>query len=119
MKERILALWRDMDAQRWDSLAAYFAPGALIRWPNTREIFTREEFVAVNSEYPGDWRIVVEEASDSMSIIRTEMQKEVYRAISFFEFEGESIRALTEYWCEVGDPPAWRREKGIGRIERS
>jgi len=34
------ALWADIGAQRWDALAAYFLPGALIFWHNTDECFT-------------------------------------------------------------------------------
>ena len=46
------ALWADIGAQRWDALAAYFLPGALIFWHNTDECFTAEEFVRANREYP-------------------------------------------------------------------
>lgn len=48
------ALWADIGAQRWDALAAYFLPGALIFWHNTDECFTAEEFVRANREYPGN-----------------------------------------------------------------
>ena len=51
------ALWADIGAQRWDALAAYFLPGALIFWHNTDECFTAEEFVRANHEYPGNWRM--------------------------------------------------------------
>ena len=54
------ALWADIGAQRWDALAAYFLPGALIFWHNTDECFTVEEFVRANREYPGNWRIEIE-----------------------------------------------------------
>ena len=54
------ALWADIGAQRWDALAAYFLPGALIFWHNTDECFTAEEFVRANREYPGNWRIEIE-----------------------------------------------------------
>ena len=37
--------------RRWDALAAYFLPGALIFWHNTDECFTAEEFVRANREY--------------------------------------------------------------------
>lgn len=99
-------------------LAGHFAPDAVIRWPNTREVFTVEEFVRANSEYPGDWQIAVERATEELSVIRASMGEDEYRAVSLFRFNGDKITELTEYWGDVGDPPAWRREKGIGQIER-
>ena len=59
IRDRAQALWADIGAQRWDALAAYFLPGALIFWHNTDACFTAEEFVRANREYPGNWRIAV------------------------------------------------------------
>ena len=33
----------------------FFAPGASVRWHNTNEAFSAEEFIEVNCEYPGAW----------------------------------------------------------------
>ena len=41
-------------------MAAFFAPGAQVLWPNTNERFTAEEFIRANCEYPGAWEGEVE-----------------------------------------------------------
>ena len=84
------ALWADIGAQRWDALAAYFLPGALIFWHNTDECFTAEEFVRANREYPGNWRIEIE------------------RVHALADAAATAVRV-------DGPAPEWRRALGIGR----
>lgn len=47
------AYWAAALAQRAGEMAAFFAPGARVLWPNTNERFTAEEFIRANCEYPG------------------------------------------------------------------
>ena len=40
------------------------------------------------------------------------------RVVSFIELgdtENELIETMVEYWGEIGEPPKWRRELGIGK----
>ena len=114
------ALWADIGAQRWDALAAYFLPGALIFWHNTDECFTVEEFVRANREYPGNWRIEIERVHALADAAAT--AERVYgpdgtsfHAASFFTFRHGKIVRLDEYWGDDGPAPEWRRALGIGR----
>ena len=112
--ERIRALWADMDTGNWSTLPSYFTSGAVIIWPNTGERFTPEEFRSVNAAYPGRWNITVERleagASSVVSVaeIRAKDGFKSFYVVSFFDFDGDSIATLTEYWSEDGAPPAWR-----------
>ena len=47
--------WRDCICQDRESLRAWFWPDARIIWPCTEEVFTVEEFLIANCEYPGAW----------------------------------------------------------------
>lgn len=85
------AYWAAALTQRAGEMAAFFAPGAQVLWPNTNERFTAEEFIRANCEYPGAWEGEVERVEDGR------------------------IAALEEYWGDDGPPPAWRQALGIGR----
>ena len=92
------ALWADIGAQRWDALAAYFLPGALIFWHNTDECFTAEEFVRANREYPGNWRIEIERVHALADAAATAVRVygpdgTSFHAASFFTFRhGKIVR---------------------------
>ena len=49
------AYWAAALAQRAEELAGFFAPEAQVRWPNTNECFTAEEFIRANSDPEGRW----------------------------------------------------------------
>ena len=100
------ALWADIGAQRWDALAAYFLPGALIFWHNTDECFTAEEFVRANREYPGNWRIEIERVHALADAAAT--------AVRVYGPDGTSFHAAS-FWGDDGPAPEWRRALGIGR----
>jgi len=52
----LCSYWRAVLAQDADGMRAFLAPDAVVRWPNTRERFTAEEFIRVNCAYPGAWK---------------------------------------------------------------
>lgn len=114
------ALWADIGAQRWNALAAYFLPSALIFWHNTGECFTVEEFVQVNSEYPGNWQVEIERVLTLEDTVITAVRVHgtgglSFHAVSLFMFRDEKIVRLDEYWGDDGPVPEWRRTLGIGR----
>jgi len=114
-KELVSSFWRDMDAQKWDNLQSYFEPNAVIDWANTKERFTVPEFVNVNAEYPGNWNITVKRIEQmgnliiSVVFVQLSGENQAFTAVSFFKFENERFSGLTEYWGDVGEPPAWRQ----------
>lgn len=119
----LLRFWRDIAAQDADALRTYFTSEAQIRWHNSNELFTLEEFIRANCEYPGDWRGEVEQMEShpdgqrAMTITRVWPADESaeFRVVSFFAFVGEKIACLDEFWGDVGPAPAWRREMRIGQ----
>jgi len=113
-KEKVISLWTEMDRQNWGNIHKYFEDTAIINWNNTKESFNVEEFVRVNSAYPGDWSITIErlEGIDNLviSVVKVQLKKDdvSFRATSFFEFNNGKIKLLNEYWGDVGNPPEWR-----------
>lgn len=116
-KELIQHFWRAMNQQRWNDLAPFFAPDASIIWEDTSEIFSVEQFVKVNSLYPGNWTIALHRIEDcesgtlSVAALTSPDDPQSFHAVSFFQFNEENlITRLTEYWCTDGKPPTWRQE---------
>ncbi|MEG1747953.1 MAG: nuclear transport factor 2 family protein, partial [Oscillospiraceae bacterium] len=55
IRQKLTSYWQDIANQNAHSLGEYFITDAYIRWNNTNEHFTVQEFIAANCEYPGDW----------------------------------------------------------------
>lgn len=115
------AYWAATLAQRPDEMAAFFAPDATVRWPNTNELFTVAEFIRANCEYPGRWEGEIERVEALGSLLVTVVRvfdaprTVSFHVTSFFRVEEGRIAALEEYWGDDGPPPAWRQALHLGR----
>ena len=49
----IIKYWHDVAEQNREQLGDYFLPKAEIRWHDTNELFTLDEYIIANCEYPG------------------------------------------------------------------
>lgn len=63
--------WQAVLAQDAEAMRGYFLPEARVRWPNTNEQFTAEEFICANCEYPGRWAGEIERAERAGSLCVT------------------------------------------------
>ena len=110
--------WEDVIRQNKESLKQYFLDPAIIRWHNTNEQFTVDEFLQANCDYPGVWfgeiiRIdYIEE--NIITVVRIWTSKISFHVTSFFTMESNKIKTIDEYWGEDGPAPEWRLEKNIG-----
>ena len=110
-----------------EQLRKFFEPDALIVWANTNEQFTVDEYIRANCEYPGTWSGKIEtldiiDGYERRIVVVSKVWNaggDASRAVSFIKFgdtEDGLIQLLAEYWSEIGTPPEWRREMGIGTI---
>ncbi len=120
LTEVVRQFWMDICNQRWSALSTYFHADAVIRWHNTNEQFTVNEFIRINEAYPGDWLtdIVRVESTGNSVITAVRVYQEnaplSFHAVSFFEFRGSRIAALDEYWGADEKAPQWRLDQRIG-----
>lgn len=122
MKKDLLTLyWAAVTQQNALEIKKYFAENAYIRWNNTNEQFTVDEFLIANCEYPGSWKHEIEriEGMGNLSITVVKVWRVdvsiCFHVTSFFEFEQDKIKALNEYWGDDGIAPEWRLNKKIGK----
>ncbi len=112
--------WRDVLHQDAKALKGYFAENASIRWHNTNEQFTVDEFIKANCEYPGAWngeiqRIeVIADTTIAVVHVWSEDRSMSFHVVSFIKVEYEKITAIDEYWGDDGTAPQWRLDKKIG-----
>jgi hypothetical protein len=103
-----------IDAQDWEGLAALLAPDFRARYHHTGEEFDGKQFVALNRDYPGQWRFVPDVVVDagSTAVLRArvsdaaEVSPETHYVASFGTVDdvGRLIQ-LEELWAEVVAPP--------------
>jgi hypothetical protein len=81
-------------------------------FPQSGEQFNREQFLAMNRSYPGDWTIHLRDVfkceGRAVTEIEVEFGDRIDRAISLFWLEGGKLISLREYWPEPFPVPGWR-----------
>ncbi len=121
LKHIVMNFWEDVIMQNPIKLKTYFTPSSIIKWHNTNESFTPEEYIIANCEYPGEWCGEVEkiEVIDDLVISVTRVwvsdNSASFHATSFIKFSGEKIINLDKYWGDDGTAPQWRQDKKIGK----
>lgn len=112
--------WAAAVAQDANRMRTFFRTDAIIRWHNTNEQFTVEEFLRANCEYPGTWYGGLERAEQlhdlliSVAHIYSVEPAESHHVVCFMQLKDGRIAAMDEYWGEDGTAPQWRLEKAIG-----
>lgn len=113
--------WKAVLEQDEKTLPDFFKENALIRWHNTNEEFTVQEFLRANCEYPGEWDGSVQRVECAGNIMITAAHVHTkdgtlsFHVVSFFKMEEGRIAEVDEYWGDDGPVPAWRLDKKIGR----
>lgn len=104
-----------------NALREFFIPGAAVRWHCSNELFTVEEYIRANCDYPGDWHGELERVENMDALVVTAARvwpkdaSASFHVCSFIRLEGGRIAGLDEYWADDGPAPDWRREMNIGK----
>lgn len=74
----------------------------------------KDNFLAVNKNYPGTWRItilrIIAEGDQVASEVRVDIDGRTDYAVSFYELRDGKIIKETDYWPEPYQAPAWRAQ---------
>ncbi len=113
-RELAAEFWRLFDAGRFRDALPLLTEDFEAHWPNTRErIRGRENFIALNENYPGVSRCKVQRIEECAGgvVTVTEIETETgddrvaFFAVSFFSVQEGHIVAAEEYFAENGPPP--------------
>ncbi|CAN5804700.1 hypothetical protein BH20ACT6_BH20ACT6_12320 [soil metagenome] len=108
------SLWERIDAQAWDRLADLLHPDFRSRYVHTGEVLDRAGYVAVNRDYPGRWRVHVDDVVSSgwRAVTRTTVTdgSTTFHVASFGEVRDAGVVELVEVWADSeATPPPHRR----------
>lgn len=112
--------WDAVLRQDAPAIRPYFCPDARIRWHNTNESFSVEEFIRANCQYPGSWAGTLQrvERMGELTVTVTNVYSTdracSFHVVSFLRLAGDRIASLDEYWGDDGPAPQWRQELGLG-----
>ena len=116
-KDVVEKFWKAMGANDFRAAGECLHDEFVLDWPQSGErIRGRENFVAVNANYPaaGPWRVIVERLIADRGGVASEVVVTdgavTARAITFSEVrEGRIIRQV-EYWPDPMEAAAWRAQ---------
>ena len=117
--KKILNFWKYINDAEFEQLTKIMVENSIVILPNTREIFKgRNNYIVFNKEYPGRWYARVEKIvafeNQVISVVEiTNTEGVSLYVTSFFIFEDNMIKEITEYWGENGEAPEWRINKGF------
>lgn len=114
--EVVRALWNRIQDRDWAGVGELVSENVVIDWPASRErIVGRDNYVAVNREYPEGWSIHVLRviAEDELVVSEVEVphgELGPFRVASLWTVIDRRIVRGTEYWVTVGadEAPQWR-----------
>ena len=118
----VRGLWEAMQARDWAGAADLVDQDAVVEWPVSRErMIGRDNYVAVNREYPEGWEIRVlrvigagDQAASEVEVLHGTLG--VFRAASFWTVSDGRVTRATEYWTGFGaDEPMPGRSQYVER----
>lgn len=117
----IHTFWNAVLKQDADGIRPFFDSRAYIRWHNTNEHFTVDEFIQANCDYPDAWDGNIERIQELENLIITvthvyATKKPLsFHVVSFLQLQDDKIISMDEYWGDDGIAPQWRLDKHIGK----
>jgi ketosteroid isomerase-like protein len=106
-------LWGAMQARDWAAVGALLLDDFVCEWPQSGErIRGRHNYIELNRNYPGDWRIeavrVVASGDEAASEVAIRLDGRTDIAASFYTLRGGKLLRETDYWPEPCEAPPWR-----------
>jgi len=111
----IRKFWTLFDARKFAEVRDLLHEDFVCIWPQSRELIRGAgNFITLNENYPGEWRMEIKRMISKDDIVISEVlhtykDQKIY-AVSLFEFKEGKIIKSTEYWADTYDAPEWRKE---------
>jgi hypothetical protein len=114
---------RQLVVELWQRLGRFDFAGAgellhddyIGEWPQSNErIRGRENFVALNANYPGRWaaevKRVIGQGDQVASEVALTWEEQIVVVVSFYEIRDDRIHHEIDYWPEPYAAPEWRAQ---------
>ena len=109
----VTRLWRLVEAGDYAAIGALLHDEFVCDWPQSNErIRGRDNYIAVNAAYPGQWRVSIEELIATGERVVTdvimEWERQVERVIAFYDLRDGLIVKETTFFARPYDAASWR-----------
>lgn len=114
-RQLIVELWQRMGRFDFAGAGELLHDDYICEWPQSNErIRGRENFVALNSNYPGRWAAEVKRVFGQGAQVASEVtltwENQVVMVVSFYEIRDGKIYHEIDYWPEPYAAPGWRAQ---------
>jgi len=111
-KRIIRRFWKNIDSRNWNNVESMLHNDFVAEFPQSKEVFNAKTFLIMNQNYPGNWKLSVQqiivESNSVVSEIRVETNEKVEIGISIIKLMDGKIINIREFWPEPFDIPKWR-----------
>lgn len=109
------SLWHAFDRFEFEAVAPLLHDDFVLEWPQSGErIHGRDNFIAINKHYPGQWRITINRMVACGDEVVTEITAtygdQTAHAVSFFQLKDGKILHIREYWPDPMEAQSWRTQ---------
>jgi ketosteroid isomerase-like protein len=111
----VQALWAAFDRFEFVAASPLLHDDFVFELPQSGErIRGRDNFIAMNAHYPGQWRIRIQRAVAQGDQVVTQCEVSdgatTVHAVSFFTVRDGQISHIWEYWPDPMEAQAWRAQ---------
>ena len=114
-RQLVIEFWQRMGRFDFAGAGGLLHDDYVCEWPQSNErIRGRDNFVALNANYPGRWaaeikRVIVQNDHVASEVMLT-WEKQTVTVVSFYELRGGQIYREVDYWPEPYAAPDWRTQ---------
>jgi ketosteroid isomerase-like protein len=113
-RQLISELWQRMGRFDFEGAGTLLHDDYVCEWPQSLErIRGRENFVALNANYPGRWtaevKRVIVQSDQVASEVTLNWENQTIMVVSFYEIRDGKIYREVDYWPEPYAAPEWRK----------
>ncbi len=112
-RQLVIELWQRVGRFDFAGAGELLHDDFVCEWPQSKErIRGRENFAALNANYPGRWateiKRVIVDGDQVASEVSLTWENQTIMVVSFYEIRGGQIYREVDYWPEPYAAPEWR-----------
>src|SRR5260370_35556167 len=111
-QQAVERLWQAFDTPDFEAAGEVLHDDFIAEWPQSREPMHKDNFLAVNKNYPGTWRItilrIIAEGDQVATEVRIDIDGRTDYAVSFYGLPDGKLIKETYYCPDLYRGPACR-----------
>jgi len=114
-RQLVVELWQRLGRCDFAGAGELLHDDHVCEWPQSKErIRGRENFVALNANYPGRWaaevKRVIVQGDQVASEVALTWENQTIMVVSFYDIRDDQLYREIDYWPEPYAAPDWRAQ---------